>query len=230
MFPLSSGVCFCMCSILIPSILNRSYCILRHAGSWVVISLPFLCEYVLYAHQTGHSGLNGNVGDIGLPELVRLSWTEDIPGFCSTPVLRCRKAQIVILQYLPYSFDSPLYTGSSVLPRLFCNRMWAFRMRFPWSFLWSEDQGVPNASALDGNNIPTARFRISLRYFSGTSIVSDLQEPSPCSLDRFLKASMTSDWSPIIFFRSWISSSLESEFFPWSSASFPPIWTVLSTC
>ena len=41
----------------------------------------------------------------------------------------------------------------------------------------------------------------------------------------FLIASMTSDWSPMIFFRSWISSSFESEFLLWVSADFPPWMT-----
>ena len=65
-----------------------------------MVSLPFLGEAILYAHQICHSRLSWNVSDVSLPELIGFSWMEEIPGICSTPVLRCRKVQFVIRKNL----------------------------------------------------------------------------------------------------------------------------------
>ena len=115
MSPLSSGVCFCIYSSLIPSnfmaLLNSfeiywgplSVLSTRSSGTVPLnamrtafstdrmVSLPFPGECVLYAHQIGHSRLSWNVGDVSLPELIRSMRMEEIPDLCSTPVLRCRK-------------------------------------------------------------------------------------------------------------------------------------------
>ena len=42
-----------------------------------MVSLPLLGEAVLYAYQIGHSGLSGNVSNIGLPYLIRTTWPEE---------------------------------------------------------------------------------------------------------------------------------------------------------
>ena len=62
---------------------------------------PFLGEAILDALQICHSWLSWSVSDVSLPELIGFSWTEEIPGICSTPVLRCRKVQFVILKNIP---------------------------------------------------------------------------------------------------------------------------------
>ena len=66
-----------------------------------MVSLPFLGECVLDAHQVGHSRLSWNVSDISLPELICSLWMEEIPGLCSPSVFRGGKAQIAVLKNLP---------------------------------------------------------------------------------------------------------------------------------
>ena len=49
-------------------------------------SLPLFCITVFDAHEIDYSGLCWNVRDVGLPELIRPSRLEQVPGLCSSPV------------------------------------------------------------------------------------------------------------------------------------------------
>jgi hypothetical protein len=66
--------------------------------SGITISLPFLGETVLDAHQIGHSGLSWNVSDVSFPDLIRTMRIEEIPLLFLPLCLDARRFRLLHLR------------------------------------------------------------------------------------------------------------------------------------